>query len=175
MEFLVSFRSIKLNYIYQLLLEYGWLKILLWFALYDWPHLHWAPLHKLAPSKIGTILLEREHKWLRKYSIFFVGFKWKSIFVWIIPLFLVLRLVDIVDIQYELKEAQVAIYNGEIYSMYLFATIKLSCDCDVTDFPFDLQKRPIVFNWDNAFNQSFSITKKFCLLEIIGFVHSLDN
>ena len=96
-------------------------------------------------------------------------------FVWSIPLFLVLRLVDIVDIQYEMKEAQVAIYNGEIYSMYLFATIKLSCDCDVTDFPFDVQKCPIVFISDDAFNQNFSITKKFWLLEILGFVHSLDN
>ena len=66
---------------------------------------------------------------------------------------------DTVEVLYEMSGGQIVTYEGEIYSMFQYATIKLSCSVDMSNFPFDTQRCPIVLVPPNGHDKHYSLSK----------------
>ena len=60
------------------------------------------------------------------------------------------------DVEFESFGGQMVYPYGQVISQTSFVTVKLACELDVTQFPFDKQYCPITFS-PISFTQSFLI------------------
>ena len=68
-------------------------------------------------------------------------------------------MLDVVEVTYDAFGGQAVYYEGYIYGVYSFLTITLSCDIDVSRFPFDVQYCPVVFQAQTGFEDQFTMGK----------------